>query len=200
MLTGSKAPNATVEDQVRISIALMDHSEEVSVLRPSTKTVGPGHRYIAALAVGGGDTFSLPLGGTRFLVFIRPGSAHPYWDRPGAVDTKEESLGMRRIGGVDTIGRRVTVTIPIGQAGNNQPIDIVDERWQSPDLRIVIEARDMDPRNGTMEYRLSNIRLTAPDPSLFVIPEGYVEEQRNDRHWISVVFADNVRPKRPTIR
>jgi hypothetical protein len=192
MLKGLKTPNSP-DEQIRITLASAALEEVVYVVQPSTRGVRAGPRFAAELTVGGGDTFGISLGGTRFLVFVRPGSTRPYWDRPDTFDLKEESLGSRRIVGVDTIGRRITVTIPIGQVGNNQPIDIVREQWESPELKIVIEARDVDPRNGTMDYRVTNIQRIEPDPSLFALPADI--EPRDDKNWIWLEFADNVRPK-----
>jgi hypothetical protein len=196
MIKGIQAPDSA-DEQVRISIALASSDESVYVIQPSKRRVRPGPRTLAALAVGGGDTFAVSLGGPRFLVFARAGSNRPYWDRPGTVDIAEEPLGSRRIAGVDTVGRRVTVTIPIGQVGNNQPIDIVREQWQSPELKIVIEARDVDPRNGAMEYKVTNIQRTEPEPNLFIIPEGYIEPY--EKNWLTLENADNVRSKPATV-
>ncbi|MBV8730384.1 MAG: hypothetical protein JO336_11315, partial [Acidobacteriia bacterium] len=39
-------------------------------------------------------------------------------------------------------------TIPTGQIGNTLPIQIVTERWYSPDLQAVILQKRNDPRTG----------------------------------------------------
>ena len=44
---------------------------------------------------------------------------------------KTESLGRQTIEGVQAEGRRTTMTIPAGQAGNDLPIHIVVESWYS---------------------------------------------------------------------
>ena len=193
-IIGVESLNAAAEKHVRITIDTTPGDGGVYILDPLTRTAGQASRGIASLAVGGGNTFALPLGGPQFLIFSRPGSARDHLVRRGAVDVKEESLGGRRIAGVDTIGRRGTVTIPIGQVGNDRPIEIVDERWESPELEIVIYSHSSDSRSGVIEYRLANIQRTEPDPSLFVIPEDYTPGFSTNTELISLWYADNVTP------
>ena len=82
-------------------------------------------------------------------------------------------LGMQTINGVQATGKRVTRTIPAGQIGNAQPIQIVTETWQSPDLKIPVMVKRSDPRNGTVVTQLTNITRAEPDPSLFQVPSDY---------------------------
>jgi hypothetical protein len=85
----------------------------------------------------------------------------------------EESLGTRQIEGLTATGRKITSTIAVGQIGNDRPIEITDEKWESVDLRVVLFARHHDPRTGDIEYRLANISRTEPSPDLFTVPPGY---------------------------
>src|SRR5215469_475876 len=55
---------------------------------------------------------------------------------PGNV-TKEQ-LGTKTVNGVQAEGVRVTRTIPAGAIGNDKPIEVVTERWYSPDLQIAV--------------------------------------------------------------
>ena len=84
-----------------------------------------------------------------------------------------ESLGSRQMEGVTATGTRVTTTIPTGQIGNDRPIVITDETWDSPDLRTIVYSKHHDPRTGDIEYRLRNINRNEPAASLFQVPEGY---------------------------
>jgi hypothetical protein len=84
-----------------------------------------------------------------------------------------ESLGTRQIEGVKAVGRKLTTVIPIGQIGNDRPIEITDERWESPELRMLVYSRNADPRTGVVEYRLTNINRAEPPIDLFVIPSDY---------------------------
>jgi hypothetical protein len=92
---------------------------------------------------------------------------------PQGASQPEESLGTRQIEGVTAVGRRTTSTIPLGQIGNDRPIVITDERWESPELRLLVRSLQHDPRTGDVEYRLTNINRSEPSPDLFVIPPGY---------------------------
>ena len=92
-------------------------------------------------------------------------------------DTKTEPLGKQTMEGVEVDGTRITTTIPEGQIGNERPIEIVTEKWYSPDLQTNIMTRHSDPRFGTTTYQLKNINRTEPDKSLFQVPSGYKIEE-----------------------
>ena len=83
------------------------------------------------------------------------------------------SLGKRVIENLNSDGERTTVVIPTGSIGNNQPIEIVEERWKSPDLRTTLWSKTSDPRWGETTYRLTNIVRGEPDRSLFAVPGDY---------------------------
>src|SRR5581483_1310066 len=72
-------------------------------------------------------------------------------------EPKIEPLGKQMIEGVEAEGRRATITIPAGEIGNEQPIQIVSESWYSPDLKVTVMTRQSDPRMGDTIYRLTNI-------------------------------------------
>jgi hypothetical protein len=93
----------------------------------------------------------------------------------GAV--KKETLGTQVIGGVSAEGTRITRTIPAGQIGNDKPLQIVFERWYSPDLQVVVKSTRTDPRFGTTTYTLTNVQRTEPAASLFTVPADYTVEQ-----------------------
>jgi hypothetical protein len=84
-----------------------------------------------------------------------------------------EALAMQTINGVQATGTRVTRTIPAGQIGNTQPIQIVRETWQSPDLKVPVMIKTTDPRFGTTIRQLTNVTRGEPDPSLFQTPSDY---------------------------
>jgi hypothetical protein len=54
---------------------------------------------------------------------------------------------------------------------------ITRETWYSPDLKLVIESTQTDPRFGETTYTLTNIQRNDPDPSLFQVPAGYKVER-----------------------
>lgn len=84
-----------------------------------------------------------------------------------------ESLGKQTIEGVDAEGTRTTMTIPAGEIGNEQPIQIVSERWYSPELQTVVMSKHSDPLVGETVYRLTNIVRGEPSRSLFEVPADY---------------------------
>ncbi len=96
---------------------------------------------------------------------------------------RTEDLGAQTVEGVNAVGTRNTITIPAGQIGNERAIDIVDERWFSPDLQTMVMTKHSDPRSGETVYRLTNINRAEPDPSLFTVPADYKlsEESENMR-------------------
>lgn len=104
------------------------------------------------------------------------GGAVTYTFKRSAEDPKnqvKESLGTQIIEGVSAEGSRVTVTIPAGEIGNERPIEIVSERWYSPELQMVVMSKHSDPRSGETTYRLTNINRTEPARSLFEVPPGF---------------------------
>jgi hypothetical protein len=86
---------------------------------------------------------------------------------------KKEDLGTQVIEGIQAQGYRTVTTIPAGEIGNERPIEIVSERWYSPDLQVVVMSRHSDPRMGETKYRLTNISRAEPPRSLFEPPAGY---------------------------
>jgi hypothetical protein len=91
--------------------------------------------------------------------------------RNGTVKT--ESLGKQNIEGVMAEGTRTLSVIPAGEIGNERPIEIVSERWYSPELQTVVLTRHKDPRMGESSYKLVGIRRAEPLKSLFEVPADY---------------------------
>jgi hypothetical protein len=93
-------------------------------------------------------------------------------DSPG-VKTADENLGTQTMEGLSVTGTRTTITIPAGGEGNELPMQIVDERWYSPDLQTNIKTIHTDPRMGQTVFTVSNVSRANPDPSLFQVPADY---------------------------
>jgi len=151
-------------------------------LHPESKTAekGPGAVFnitTNAAGVRGGRS-----GGVNVAI-SGPGSGIPatnqfFFVTAGRIDTwsgdaKIEQLGNMFIEGVQAQGTRTTTTIPAGQIGNDKPINIVDERWYSPDLQMTIMTRHSDPRTGETSFALKNINRSSPPPNLFEVPADY---------------------------
>jgi hypothetical protein len=119
---------------------------------------------------GGGQTFTI--GGGR--------SANPpVLLAAAAPGVKQEDLGTRTVEGVQAQGTRSTRTIAAGEIGNARPIEIVDERWYSPDLQLTVMTRHSDPREGETVFRLTNIQRIEQVRSLFEVPSGYTVNDPN---------------------
>ena len=103
----------------------------------------------------------------------------------GTEKEKTESLGKQVIEGVEAEGTRSTMTIPAGTIGNEAPINIVTEKWYSPELQTIVMRKHSDPRVGETTYRLTNINRTEPARSLFEVPSGYTvkEGPASPKNW-----------------
>ena len=100
----------------------------------------------------------------------------------GPGDVSKEQLGAKTVNGLAAEGVRVTRTIPAGAIGNDKPIEVVTERWYSPDLQIAVMTVHTDPMMGTVTTKLVNVSRGEPDASLFQVPSDYKVEvgKRND--------------------
>lgn len=94
----------------------------------------------------------------------------------GPGNVAKEQLGTKTVNGVQAEGVRVTRTIPAGAIGNDKPIEVVTERWYSPDLQMVVMTTHTDPMMGTVTVKLASAVRGDPDPSLFQIPSDYKVE------------------------
>jgi len=88
-----------------------------------------------------------------------------------------ESIGKKVIDGIEVQGRRITVTTPVGEDGNTEPIVVVHEWWISTELGVVMADMSDDPKRGHTEMELENFTRGEPDYSLFVPPDGYTVVQ-----------------------
>ena len=127
-----------------------------------------------ALTVARDDQLSL--GGVSFRPYLRTAAgASQGGPVPSDIKPTEEQLGTRQVEGVKATGRRMTTVIPAGRIGNDRPIQITDEQWESLELNLLLSSRFSDPRTGVVEYRLTNISRSEPRADLFAVPAGYTE-------------------------
>ncbi|HKX33531.1 MAG TPA: hypothetical protein VJ302_37985, partial [Blastocatellia bacterium] len=94
---------------------------------------------------------------------------------------RTESLGRQMIEGFEAEGTRTTISIPAGRIGNDQPLEIVHERWYSPELQATLLSRHNDPRWGETVYKLLNINRHTPDRSLFIPPPRSAPQGKKTR-------------------
>jgi len=86
---------------------------------------------------------------------------------------KTELLGRRTMAGLPVDGTRNTFTVPAGQMGNEQPMQIVSEVWYSQDLQATVFSKHLDPRTGETVFRLTDISRSEPAAALFQPPADY---------------------------
>ena len=98
-----------------------------------------------------------------------------------------ESLGTRAIEGVVAEGTRTTITIPANTIGNERALEIVSERWYSPELQLEVLTRRNDPRFGETTYTLTNIQRSEPSPLLFEVPPDYTVNEDTARPLIKTL-------------
>jgi hypothetical protein len=89
------------------------------------------------------------------------------------------SLGTKTIEGVTVNGTRIARTIPAGAIGNEKAIEIVFERWYSPDLLTDVMTKRSNPFSGETVFQLTNIKREEPEASLFQVPADYKIETRH---------------------
>jgi len=119
------------------------------------------------------DRMPIPAGGGGFA-----GKERGPRGRRNGEQVVKESLGTQMIEGVQAEGTRITKTIPVGAIGNDKAIQIVTERWYSPDLQVVVMVKHSDPWMGESTMRLTNLSRTEPAASLFAVPANYTVNDR----------------------
>lgn len=91
------------------------------------------------------------------------------------VAVTREILEPRSMEGVQAQGVRTTSVYPVDSRGNDRPITVVEEHWTTPEFGLML-AMISDPIAGDKVTRLQNVRLAAPDPSVFAPPPEYAIE------------------------
>ncbi|NYF80258.1 tetratricopeptide repeat protein [Granulicella arctica] len=112
----------------------------------------------------------------KYLPVPRTPGGHP--NQPENLMTTD--LGHQTRDKLHLVGKRVTGTIPTGKIGNEQPIEVTTDVWVSPELKLIVNEVEQDPRTGNRMFELTNIVRKEPDAALFELPAGYtVKEQSN---------------------
>jgi hypothetical protein len=136
-------------------------------------TLDPSSHHAHATRVpvriqGGGGRVTIEGG-----ITVTGGIITPRPNRPVLPTPKIDQLGTMTIEGVQAEGTRTTTTIPAGQIGNDRDLEIISERWYSPDLKVAVLTKNSDPRTGETVHRLTRIDRSEPLRSLFGIPADY---------------------------
>jgi hypothetical protein len=152
------SPIVTITDPTTRTQLNLDQSTKVA---RRSQSIGTSHPTISGRA--GGEAVAGEAG-------FAPTQSSP--------EVRTRKLGTKEIEGVRVEGTETTVTIRSGAMGNTLPIQLVSERWYSPELKIVVMTRRMDPRFGETRFRLTNIVRGEPPAHLFEVPSGFRIEDR----------------------
>ena len=89
-----------------------------------------------------------------------------------------EDLGVRYIEGLDCNGTRDATTFAKGVFGNDRPVVATREFWHSARIGINLISLVSGPQVGTQSFKVTDVNLAEPDPTLFQIPAGFAVEDR----------------------
>src|SRR5215472_16070854 len=118
------------------------------------------------------QSFSVAVAGNRTSIASSSGDSRGHRSvRAQAMESVE--LPPQDINGISAKGSRITLTIAAGSFGNDRDLKVVNERWYSDDLQVLLKSSNSDPRFGVTTYELTSIVQAAPDPALFLVPADY---------------------------
>jgi hypothetical protein len=151
------------------------------VVDPGEKSVrqlqkGKNVLYEKGSAPNGPQAAGEPHMTVKFLDEHAPGDGMPHLLLPKLDekhDVVKEELGKKVIEGVECTGTQQTITIPVGEVGNERPISIVTETWYSPAIAAVVQSSTSDPRFGQTTYQLRNLQVSEQQRQLFEPPSDY---------------------------
>ena len=159
----------TLDDEHRVAYRNLRANDKKLVELDKLKNILMMAKDAAATSGGGGRGTPAETRKTEIAVGLNKISAA----KPSEGEVTVQDLGVRTIEGVRAQGTRTTTTIPAGAIGNLQPINIVSERWVSPELEMPVLVTRRDPRNGDTTYRLANIQRGEQPDALFTVPSWY---------------------------
>lgn len=164
-------------------IPIMTAKDDVMFnVRPNAKVIDLTDKDGAWSSRGG--TFSYSGSGTG-AVAVAPGAVAVAGQGQSA-QTPRDMRVVREKSTSTYEGLRVEVdrtveTIPAGSMGNNRPIETLNERFYAPELKMTVYSKRSDPRSGEFVYRMTEVKRSEPDASLFRIPSGFSESEGRSR-------------------
>ncbi len=117
----------------------------------------------------GEPTGSAPSSASAAVRTAKPGTVTR---QNGAIVTTS-SNGTATVNGVLATHELVTEVIPAGAIGNANPITTTRTTYISPDLKIPVQIKTVDPRVGTTDMELTGISTGEPGAAMFAVPAGY---------------------------
>jgi hypothetical protein len=86
---------------------------------------------------------------------------------------QREVFAPQEINGVYAEGSRWARTIRLTEESGKREIEVSNEIWISPDLKIIVRHLHDDPRTGKTATDVTDVVRGDPDPALFQAPKGY---------------------------
>jgi hypothetical protein len=148
-------------DLAKVAVALSE--------REPSKTTTSSASAVYTFSVGDGTSIQTVTTGGRVAL----PAANLRGGQVVSENMQKEDLGVESLNGVLATHTRNTLTIPQGQIGNNRDIHVVNDRWYSDDLQMMVKTVNSDPRFGKNTYELTNISRDEPNMTLFQIPSDY---------------------------
>lgn len=104
---------------------------------------------------------------------VGPVLAGAFGDMKWSSKATVKDLGTRDIDGIKAKGTLTSYEIPAGEIGNRNPIVVTAESWYSPELKVTLLNKRIDPRSGERTWRMASIRRDEPAAALFTVPSDY---------------------------
>jgi hypothetical protein len=171
--TGDEPRHVQISDPTTGTMVMLDLQNRIAHKMPAPQRVTL-RKMMAGASVEKFEMAIPPAGGAGSMIYQGTAAISARAVAGQRVsDPVVEQLGTTFMEGVTVEGTRTTMTIPTGQVGNEQPINIVSERWMSQDLKVLVMSRQSDPRFGETTYRLTNVSRAEPPPQLFEVPADF---------------------------
>ena len=167
---GGLAPNSSLPEVAFINDPVDGVNYALDLTKRTATKLGSGRGGWAGNGGQGATPRRSPAGGGQPA---EAGGLRPMMRGRSNENVKTESLGRQSIEGVLADGTRNTITIPAGEIGNEQPLQIVTETWYSPELQAVVLRKRSDPRSGDSVTRYTNISRAEPPRTLFEPPADF---------------------------
>jgi hypothetical protein len=96
------------------------------------------------------------------------------------VQVKTVDLPGKTVAGVYGVGTRTTRVRPAGSIGNDHEIVSTSDRYESPDLKILLYSSLDDPREK-MVREVTSLSRTDPDAAMFEVPKDFTVKEMPQR-------------------
>ena len=129
----------------------------------------------------------------RVMTFPGTGPIPTHGPNPNAVKTTTERLPGQLIHGIYAVGTRTTSVIPADDRRGPDVVE-VEETWVSPDLGIVVLAKNSstDPRSDQTVMEMRGLERVEPDAALFEVPTDYkIVTATNEPQAVSLPGSPN---------